>query len=164
MTCQLIVYGGLVNTTQWLTDPEQRAWRGLLSMHAHLTTRLHRQLQADSGLSLPDFAVLVELTDRSEPRIRFGALVEALQWDKSRTSHHLARMQRRGLIAREDCSDDARSSYITLTDEGRRAIERAAPGHVAAVRELVFDQLTSEDVQMLESITDRVLSHIQEHQ
>lgn len=150
-----------VSRTQWLTDREQGAWRGYLTMHAQLTTQLNRQLQRDSGLSLPDFAVLVELTDRPESRMRFGALVEALQWDKSRASHHLARMRSRGLVDRQECPDDARSTYILLTDYGRATIESAAPDHAATVREFMFDQLTADEVDTLARITERVLTRLQ---
>src|SRR3954451_19051976 len=104
-------------------------------MNAQLTARLHRQLLADSGLSLADFDVLVQLTDRREPRARVLELADALQWEKSRLSHHLARMQRRGLLTREECPDDARGTLVVLTEEGRQAIERAAPRHVGTVRD-----------------------------
>lgn len=143
--------------TRWLNDREQRAWRGYLAMHAQLTSRMHRQLQADSGLSLADFDVLVQLTDRTDARARVLELAEALQWEKSRLSHHLARMQRRGLVTREECPDDARGAYVVLTGEGRRAIERAAPAHVDTVRDLVFDQLTGEQVDTLATIAETVL-------
>ncbi|EID56396.1 MarR family winged helix-turn-helix transcriptional regulator [Saccharomonospora xinjiangensis] len=142
--------------TRWLDDHEQRAWRGYLAMHAKLTARLSRQLQTESGLSLSDFEVLVQLTDQPEPRMRIGRLAVALQWEKSRLSHHLARMQKRGLVCREDCPSDARGSFVVLTDRGREAIERAAPGHVATVRDLVFDQLTPEQVSALASIAESV--------
>lgn len=146
--------------TRWLDEREQCAWRSYLAMHAQLSARLHRQLQDESGLSLADFDVLVQLTDQAEPRLRFGALAEALQWEKSRLSHHLARMQRRGLVLREECPDDARSAYITLTEQGQHAIERAAPAHVETVRELVFDQLTAEEVDTLATIAERVLHRL----
>lgn len=146
--------------TQWLTEPEQQAWRGLLSMHTQLTARLHRRLQADSGLSLADFDVLVALTDQPAPRLRVGELAEALQWEKSRVSHHLARMQQRELVRREECPGDARGAYIVLTEQGRGAIEQAAPAHVRAVRELVFDQLPEEQVDTLVRITDTVLRRL----
>ncbi|MHA6801677.1 MarR family winged helix-turn-helix transcriptional regulator [Bounagaea algeriensis] len=129
-------------------------------MNARLTARLHRQLQADAGLSLSDFDVLVQLTDQAEPRMRIGELAETLQWEKSRLSHHLARMQRRGLVTREDCPDDARGAYIVLTDEGRAAIEQAAPAHVETVRRLVFDHLAGEEVTTLATIADRVLERL----
>jgi DNA-binding MarR family transcriptional regulator len=150
-----------VTETHWLDEDEQRAWRGYLAMHAQLANRLHRQLQADSGLSLPDFDVLVALTDREGDRARVGELAATLQWEKSRLSHHLARMQRRGLVAREDCPGDARGAFIVLTDTGRAAIEQAAPAHVATVRDLVFDQLSGEQVAALATITDRVLHRLQ---
>lgn len=148
--------------TRWLDNEERHAWRGYLAMHAQLTGQLNRQLQADSGLSLSDFDVLVQLTDQPRKRIRVGELAEALQWEKSRASHHLARMQRRGLIERKTCPDDARGSYIALTRNGRRAIERAAPAHVDTVRELVFSQLSREQVRTLGTITDRVLNRLSE--
>jgi DNA-binding MarR family transcriptional regulator len=149
--------------TRWLTDNERRAWRGYLDMNAQLTARLHRQLQAHSGLSLADFDVLVQLTDRSEPRMRVRELAEALQWEKSRLSHHLTRMQKRNLIFREDCRDDARGAFISLTDQGRQAIEQAAPSHVETVRDLVFDHLTRDEVATLTAISERVLDRLDRH-
>ncbi len=129
-------------------------------MHTQLVARLHRQLQNDSGLSLSDFDVLVQLTDQPEPRMRVGELGQALQWEKSRLSHHLGRMQRRGLVCREDCPDDARGAFIVLTAQGRAAIEQAAPRHVETVRELVFDALTDDQVEALASIADSILERL----
>ncbi len=145
---------------RWLDEREQHAWRGYLTMHAKLAARLNRQLQADSGLSLADFDVLVQLTDQPEARVRVLELADALQWEKSRLSHHLGRMERRGLVVREECPDDGRGAFITLTTEGRQTIEDAAPGHVNTVRDLVFDHLTDEQVDTLRTIADTVLSRI----
>jgi DNA-binding MarR family transcriptional regulator len=87
-------------------------------------------------------------------------LAEDLQWEQSRLSHHLARMQRRGLVAREECTTDRRGAFVVLTDAGQDAIEKAAPGHVALVRQLVFDGLSAEQVVTLESFVTRVLSRL----
>lgn len=143
--------------TRWLDEQERRAWRGFLSMHARLTARLHRDLQVESGLSLADFDVLVQLTDRPGARARVLELAEALQWEKSRLSHHLSRMQRRCLVVREECPDDGRGAFIVLTGEGREAIEGAAPRHVATVREVLLDRLTPEQVVVLGDIAESVL-------
>lgn len=145
---------------RWLDDQERRAWRGYLAMHARLTARLHRQLQVESGLSLADFDVLVQLTDRPDHRARVLELADALQWEKSRLSHHLSRMQRRGLVAREECPDDGRGAFVVLTTEGRTAIEHAAPRHVATVRELVFDQLAPDQVAALGDVAEQVLHRL----
>ena len=147
---------------RWLDERQQRAWRGYLAMTGQLAARLHRQLQADSGLSLADFDVLVQLTGRPEPRARVLELASTLQWEKSRLSHHLARMGRRGLITREECPGDARGAFIVLTPAGRRAIERAAPAHVATVRHLMFDHLTGEQVDTLHAITETVLARLRD--
>ncbi|WP_344681328.1 MarR family winged helix-turn-helix transcriptional regulator [Saccharopolyspora taberi] len=131
-------------------------------MYTQLAARLHREMQADSGLSLTDFEVLVRLTDQDEPRLRVGELAQALQWEKSRLSHHLARMQRRGLVVRQECPEDARGAFIALTGKGRTAIEQAAPAHVETVRDLVFDQLTEDQVDALAAIADCVLDRLNE--
>ncbi|RTL63347.1 MAG: MarR family transcriptional regulator [Pseudonocardiaceae bacterium] len=146
--------------TRWLDAREQRAWRGYIAMQAQLNAELHRRMQAESGLSLADFDVLVALTDRASERMRVLELAEALQWEKSRLSHHLSRMQKRGLIEREDCPDDARGAFVLLSAEGRRAIDAAAPPHVAAVRELVFDGLDDSDVDALARVAEAVLARI----
>jgi DNA-binding MarR family transcriptional regulator len=146
--------------TRWLDAAQQRAWQGYLAMQAQLNARLNRQLQADSDLSLPDFDVLVHLTDASANRVRVFELARTLQWEKSRLSHHLARMQRRGLVAREECPSDARGAFIVLTPEGREAIEEAAPQHVETVQRLFFDGLTEDQVRVLATISDRVLARL----
>ena len=146
--------------TRWLDAAQQRAWQGYLAMQAQLNARLNRQLQADSDLSLPDFDVLVRLTDASANRVRVFELARTLQWEKSRLSHHLARMQRRGLVAREECPSDARGAFIVLTPEGREAIEEAAPQHVETVQRLFFDGLTEDQVRVLATISDRVLARL----
>ncbi|KAA1017498.1 MarR family transcriptional regulator [Pseudonocardia sp. EV170527-09] len=146
--------------TRWLDEREETAWRGLLRMQARLHAELHRRLQADSGLSLADFDVLVALTDRPDERCRAMELAGLLDWEKSRLSHHLARMQKRGLVAREECDDDGRGNYVVLTGAGRAAIEAAAPGHVETVRELVFDALSDDDVIALARITAAVQARL----
>src|SRR3954466_13542152 len=145
---------------RWLTDDEQRAWRGLIQMTSRLDARLNRELQQSSGLSLADYDVLVLLTEAPVGRLRMFQLIEDLQWEQSRLSHHIARMQRRGLVTREECTTDKRGAFVVLTAAGQDAIEKAAPPHVAAGRHLVFDGLLEEQVAMLESFTGRVLSRL----
>src|SRR3954464_402150 len=146
--------------SQWLTDDQQRAWRGLVQMTSRLDARLNRELQQSSGLSLADYDVLVLLTEAPDGRLRMFQLLEGLQWEQSRLSHHIARMQRRGLVAREECTTDKRGAFVVLTDAGRDAIEKAAPRHVALVRQLVFDGLSTEQVATLESFVRRVLARL----
>lgn len=145
----------------WLTDTQQRVWRRWLAVNAELPAVLHRELQADSGLSLPDFEVLVQLTDTPEGRVRVMDLASALQWERSRLSHHVKRMEARGLVGREECVEDGRGAFVVLTRAGRDAIERAAPAHVRTVRELVFEPLTDQELDSLATITDKVLASLE---
>jgi DNA-binding MarR family transcriptional regulator len=142
---------------RWLTDDEQRAWRGLLQMTARLNAQLNQQLQENSGLSLADYDVLVPLSEAPEQRLRVFEIAEILAWEQSRLSHHLARMQRRGLVDRQECPTDRRGAFVVLTDAGRAAIEDAAPAHVETVRRLLFDHLTPHQVATLADVTSTVL-------
>ncbi|TDE07982.1 MarR family winged helix-turn-helix transcriptional regulator [Jiangella asiatica] len=147
--------------TRWLDDAEQRAWRGYLRMNTVLGAALSRQLQVDSTLSLPDFEVLVHLTDVEDERLRVSELARVMRWEKSRLSHQVTRMERRGLVAREECLSDGRGAFVVLTGAGRDAIEAAAPAHVDAVRRLFFDAITADDVDALAGISQRVIARVE---
>jgi DNA-binding MarR family transcriptional regulator len=145
----------------WLDEDQQRAWRAYVRMHGQLTARLNQQLQADSGLSLADYEVLVQLTDAPKARLRPFELQHNLQWEQSRLSHHLTRMQRRGLIGREACPEDGRGAFVVLAEAGRQAVVAAAPGHVEAVRRLFFEGMTRDQVRVVERVSAKVLHRLQ---
>lgn len=147
------------NETPWLSDDEQRMWRRWMGLNAELLATINRELQADTGLSTPDYQVLVVLTDSVEGQVRVSDLAALLQWERSRVSHHIARMEKRRLVRRLECPDDGRGSVVRITETGQAAVERAAPGHVRAVRRLVFDALTAQEVTQLDEIFRRLRSH-----
>jgi DNA-binding MarR family transcriptional regulator len=101
-------------------------WRSWLQASSQLEAHLGRRMQADGDISMSDFAVLVPLSEAPEARLRAFALGRELQWEKSRLSHHLSRMERRGLVTREDCGTTAGVPFVVLTSEGRSALETAA--------------------------------------
>jgi DNA-binding MarR family transcriptional regulator len=145
---------------RWLTDEEQRAWRGLLQMTARLHAGFNRQLVDDHGISVSDYEVLTRLYEAPEPGVRACELQETLVWEQSRLSHQLTRMQRRGLVQRESMESDRRGARFSMTDAGRRAVEEAAPGHVEEVRRLLFDVLADHEVSALANLTARVLARL----
>jgi DNA-binding MarR family transcriptional regulator len=144
--------------TRWLDDREQRVWRSWLQASQQLEAHLARRMQADGDISMSDFAVLVPLSEAPQQRLRAFALGRALQWEKSRLSHHLTRMERRGLVTREDCGTDRRGAFVVLTPEGRAALEAAAAPHAQTVRSAVFDRLTPEQVDGLGEVCDELLA------
>ncbi len=148
-------------TVRWLDDREQAAWRGYLNMHSLLMAQLNRNMLAGSGMSESDYAVLVSLSEAPDSRMRAFELARQMVWEKSRLSHQLTRMERRGLIKRENCPSDARGAFVVLTAAGRAAIEAAAPLHVNDVRQHFFDLLTSDQLEALAGIVGAIVSHIE---
>lgn len=147
-------------STRWLDETENQAWRTYLRAHDTLSARLNRNLQQGSDLSHADYAVLVLLSEAPDHRCRPFELADSLQWEKSRLSHHLKRMQARGLVAREDCPSDARGSFIAITDEGIEAITAAAPLHVGDVRQFFVDALDADQLAALIAINEAILAAV----
>src|SRR4051794_6701441 len=112
---------------RWLDEPEQRAWRSLMTMQDGMAEFLDRQLRTRSGLSKADYEVLAHLSETSGARLRQFELGELLRWEKSRLSQHLSRVEKRGLVARERCLTDQRGAVIAITARGAELIEAEAP-------------------------------------
>jgi DNA-binding MarR family transcriptional regulator len=147
---------------RWLNESEERAWRALQFMQMRLEAELARQLAAESGLSYPDYLVLVTLTDAPDGRMRLFELGSTLGWEKSRLSHHVSRMADRGLVKKEPCDDDRRGSFVVVTKRGRKEIEAAAPGHVRSVRQLFVDRLTPDELDVIANAAEKVLAQLAE--
>jgi DNA-binding MarR family transcriptional regulator len=144
----------------WLSAEEARAWLGYRRMHALLDLQISRDLARDSGLSEADYDVLSTLSESAEQMLRLGDLAAHMLWSKSRLSHHITRMQQRGLVARQDCAADGRGAMLTLTEAGWQAIRSAAPPHVASVRRHFIGLLSAEQVRMLGDLTGTVVEHL----
>src|SRR3546814_8160753 len=147
---------------RWLTERAERAWRALQFRQMRLEGELARQLAAYSGLSYPDYLGLVALTDQPDGRLRLFELAYELGWEKSRASHHVRRMTERGLVRKEQCPGDRRVFFVVLASAGRRAIEAAASGHVAAVRHLVIDRLDPGQLDAVGAVAEAVLAGLNE--
>jgi DNA-binding MarR family transcriptional regulator len=145
---------------RWLDRRQQHLWRAYLDLNQHLSGLLEDELVRDSGLSGADYKVLVPLSESSTGVIRARDLCLEIGWDRSRLSHHLHRMEKRGLVIREECSEDARGTMVRLTDTGRRAIEGAAPQHVENVQRYFFDLLSKQELETLSTVFDRLLENV----
>lgn len=148
----------IMATPQWLDERQARAWQAYLRLNQELYASLEVQLQRDSGLSGADYTVLVPLSAASAGVLRTRELGTEIGWDRSRLSHQISRMERRGLVAREECSEDGRGSMVRLTDTGRSAIEGAAPAHAETVRRHFFDRLSKEEIDTLIAVFERLLA------
>lgn len=146
--------------TVWLSDVQQRVWRQWIAAESELNAAIGRQLNRDSGMSLADFEVLVRLTEALEGRMRIVELADTMQWERSRLSHHLTRMEKRELIIRRDCQADRRGAFAEVTSAGRALIEHAAPGHAEMVRTLFFDDLSPDDLDAIDRVTGSLLARL----
>ena len=147
-------------TPRWLDERQAHVWQAYRHLNQELYAALGAQLERDAGLSASDYAVLVPLSEARNGTLRARELGTEIGWDRSRLSHHISRMEKRGLVARERCTEDARGLMVRLTDAGRRAIEGAAPEHAETVQRCFFDLVSKEELEVLADVFDRLLEHL----
>lgn len=145
---------------RWLDDDEERAWLALVAVVVTLPTALDGQLQREAGLTLFEYLVLASLSDQPERSLRMSELAVLTNGSLPRLSQVVTKLEQRGWVRRRPDPDDGRCTRCLLTAEGMRTLEEAAPGHVAAVRRLVFDPLTRAQVGQLRDIHLRIKSAV----
>ena len=146
---------------RWLTEAEQEAWRGFITGARRLLDRLDTDLKAQ-GLTHDDYGVLVALSEAPDDRMRMAELADRSVESRSRLSHHVGRLESRGLVERQTCPEDGRGAFAVLTPDGREAIEALAPHHVAGVRRWFVDQLTPAELEVIGGAFRRIDAAISE--
>ncbi|HEV3358889.1 MAG TPA: MarR family transcriptional regulator [Pseudonocardiaceae bacterium] len=146
-----------MNDARWLSEHEQGVWRRFLAATGRVNDELERQLQRDSGLPHAYYEVLVSLSEAPDRTLRMSELAERSRSSRSRMSHAVARLEQAGLIERKGCPSDKRGAFAVLTEKGYSALADAAPGHVNAVREVLFDTLTPNQVRQLGEICSAII-------
>ncbi|MFJ1749661.1 MarR family winged helix-turn-helix transcriptional regulator [Streptomyces sp. NPDC088116] len=146
---------------RWLSPREAEIWATYRRLCRDLQRAQDQQLQQDSGVSAADYALLAPLSESAGGVLRARDLGAEVDWERSRLSHQISRMEKRGLVVREACEDDARGSMVRLTEKGRETIEAAAPGHVDLVRQLFFDPLDAGEMETLGEFLGRIMAAVE---
>jgi len=142
------------------TTDELHIWRQFIETAEALRSELASRLQSECSLSPGDYAVLLALSEAPQRRLRSSDLAAAIGWERSRLSHQLGRMQRRGLIHREDCLTDNRGAEVVLDESGAEAFRNATVPHLRAVRELFVDALTPEQLAAAGQLAGALRTHL----
>ncbi len=142
-----------------MTSSEVATWRALLDTTTELRRVLGSELQ-ETSLSPGDYQVLLALTEAHGKRMRSSELARTIDWERSRLSHHLGRMEGRGLIRRDSCATDSRGAEISLTAGGAHVFRRASAPHMRSIKRHFADALTPEQFAMLADILRSLQNHL----
>jgi DNA-binding MarR family transcriptional regulator len=143
-----------------MTSRELEVWRSLMDTINELRRVLGSELQA-SGLSAGDYQVLLALFEAGDHHLRSAELAAAIDWERSRLSHHLGRMERRGLVERRTCAEDGRGADVVLTATGSRMFRRATAPHLRSVKRHFSDGLTPDQVEALADVVAAMRRHLE---
>jgi DNA-binding MarR family transcriptional regulator len=144
-----------------LSEAQLRAWRGMLFATAELRKRLADISQAAAELSEADYVVLLALVETDRRTLRSSELADAISWERSRVSHHVARLEKRGLIHRDSCPTDSRGAELRVSESGIAAVRKASGPHLRAVKRLFADALTDQQIEALGDIVDAMARHLE---
>ena len=147
-------------TRRFPTRDELRIWRDFIETGDALRAEMAARLQRDSGLSTGDYAVLLALSEADGTRLRSSRLAAHIGWERSRLSHHLGRMERRGLIRREECATDSRGAEVVLTPAGDASFRAANRPHLRDIREIFVDALTPAQLAAAGEIAAALREHL----
>jgi DNA-binding MarR family transcriptional regulator len=145
---------------RWLDDQEQDAWRQLIGLVTRLPAALDAQLQRDARLTHFGYFVLAMLSEAPQRSLRMSELAAQSHSSPSRLSHGVTRLVAQGWVRRERTSADGRGQVAVLTDAGWDKLVATAPGHVEAVRRLVFDGLEPAQLRDLAEVSRLVLARV----
>ncbi|QNE14837.1 MarR family winged helix-turn-helix transcriptional regulator [Pseudarthrobacter sp. NBSH8] len=145
---------------RWLSLDEREVWLTLVGVMMKLPAALDSQLQQDAGISHFEYMVLAGLSEAPERTRRMSDLAGFTESGLPRLSQVVSRLEKRGWVHRSTDPSDGRITLATLTGEGWTKVAQTAPGHVEAVRALVFDPLTKAQSRQLGSIGKRIMGVI----
>lgn len=142
------------------TADELATWRSFVETTERLRSVMASRLQVEAGMSTGDYSVLLSLSEADDHRLRSSDLAVRVGWERSRLSHHLGRMEQRGLISREDCATDNRGAEIVLTSAGADAFRRASAPHLHAIQEIFVSALSSEQLEAAATLASSLSTHL----
>lgn len=147
--------------TRWLEEDELQAWLRLAGVMLKLAPALDSQLQRDSDLTHFDYLCLAMLSETDGRTLPMSELAARTNSSLSRLSHVVSKLEKRDWVRRAPSPRSRRVTLVSLTEAGWEVLVKAAPGHVETVRELVFDDLTPDDVAALERIAGHIVDRIE---
>lgn len=132
------------------------AFARLLHAHAALTRRLSAQLEAEHGLTISDYEVLLRLSQAPENRLKRCELAESVLLTPSGITRLLDGLEATGLVGRAQCEGDRRVTYAVLTDEGEETFRQVSSEHLAAIEAAFGERLDDEETGRLAALLDRL--------
>lgn len=147
---------------RWLSGPDQKAWRSYLTGSQLLTVQLDKELRDNHGIGMPEYEILVRLSEHEDRTMRMALLATDTTMSRSRLTHSVSRMEKKGLLDRFSIAEDGRGVNCQMTEAGWQLLVSVAPFHVVSVREHLVDLLEPEEMATLGRVFSKVTAHMRE--
>ena len=132
-------------------------WRKLLRAQKAVLDHLADEMEAEAGLPLGWYEVLLHLQESPTGRLRMHEIADSLLLSRSAATRFVDRMQEAGLVARDTDPSDRRGTLVAMTREGRGVFSKAAPTHLAGIRRHFTDHLDTDEAEVIAGAMRKVL-------
>ena len=141
-------------------EPSMQAWLAVIRVYEKLQKHTSDHLECYE-LTPAQYDVLAQLIEA--PGISQQELAERLMVTKGNVCTLLDRMEKKGLVVRQNDPNDRRLHPLYLTDEGTRIATEAIPAYALFVREHMSALLSSEEQAELHRLLARFEGHLDTH-
>jgi DNA-binding MarR family transcriptional regulator len=136
--------------------PVLETWVKFLRSHAAVTRQLSARLEAQHGLTLNDYDVLVQLFYAEGHRLRRVDLARSVLLTASGITRLLDGLERSGWVEKARCSGDARVTYAVLTEAGHAKYHAARETHMADIEELFGSRFSHDEIAAMGDLLGRL--------
>ncbi len=149
------------HVTDSLTKKEQATWKTFLTANVRLMEQLDHDLQTHSLISITDYEILEALAKAPDQKLRMSELADKVLVSRSRLTYRVDRLTNVDYIEREECEDDRRGLWATLTTQGSDILESARPNHTNDIRKWFFDNLDESETETVDRVLQRITQKLE---
>jgi len=128
---------------------ERDAWGGFLGTYSYINRLIEADLQEHSRITHVEFEVLLRLTWEPTHRLRIQDLAAQSILTRSGISRVVERLEKAGLVVREEAAEDRRGAYAALTEAGIERFRAAIEAHVPFVRAHFLARFSAQELEQM---------------
>jgi len=136
--------------------PHFLAWARLLRVHKVLLERVQADLSAADLPPLEWYDLLLELDMAAGNRLRLYDLGQRMVLSRSNLTRLCDRLEKEGLISREQCAEDRRGLFAALTQKGAEIRRAMWPVYKRSVEQHFSAHISEQEATELAAVLLRV--------
>jgi DNA-binding MarR family transcriptional regulator len=137
----------------------RHAWYQTLRAYTALLEIMDAELQADCGVPLAWYDVLIEINNAPDQTIRMRDLADKVLLSRSWLTRRIAQLESAGLVERRSASGDGRGVVAAMTTSGRKAFVAMERSHAQSIQRHFSDHIDDHEATVIAAAFARIGDH-----